>query len=204
MRHMLLLAALIAPLVFGSATSANAATCAAGDALFNGVSGANVTVSTSCVFVPGANNDTNYITSSTMLFDKSNWLLADKSDANSNDNLKPFFLTGVHNNQTSGSWTINPGSVASLSNYIFFVTLKAGSDGFAAYLVSGTSGLWTTDGVLENQNGNARGLSHMSLYYQLAPTYAVPGPIAGAGIPALLALGGFVWARRRKAAAATA
>ena len=27
---------------------------------------------------------------------------------------------------------------------------------------------------------------------------AVPGPIAGAGLPALLALGGFVWARRRK------
>ncbi len=32
----------------------------------------------------------------------------------------------------------------------------------------------------------------------------VPGPIAGAGIPALMALGGFVWARRRKAAAAIA
>jgi hypothetical protein len=31
---------------------------------------------------------------------------------------------------------------------------------------------------------------------------AVPGPIAGAGLPALLALGGFVWARRRKAAVA--
>jgi LPXTG-motif cell wall-anchored protein len=30
---------------------------------------------------------------------------------------------------------------------------------------------------------------------------AVPGPIAGAGLPALMALGGFVWARRRKAAA---
>jgi hypothetical protein len=28
---------------------------------------------------------------------------------------------------------------------------------------------------------------------------AVPGPIAGAGLPALMALGGFVWARRRKA-----
>jgi LPXTG-motif cell wall-anchored protein len=27
----------------------------------------------------------------------------------------------------------------------------------------------------------------------------VPGPIAGAGLPALLALGGFVWTRRRKA-----
>ena len=26
----------------------------------------------------------------------------------------------------------------------------------------------------------------------------VPGPIAGAGLPALMALGGFVWARRRK------
>jgi hypothetical protein len=30
---------------------------------------------------------------------------------------------------------------------------------------------------------------------------AVPGPIAGAGLPVLVALGGFVWARRRKAAA---
>ena len=30
----------------------------------------------------------------------------------------------------------------------------------------------------------------------------VPGPIAGAGLPALLALGGLVWARRRKAASA--
>jgi hypothetical protein len=29
----------------------------------------------------------------------------------------------------------------------------------------------------------------------------VPGPIAGAGLPVLMALGGFVWARRRKAAA---
>ena len=32
--------------------------------------------------------------------------------------------------------------------------------------------------------------------------FVVPGPIAGAGLPALLALGGFLWARRRKAAAA--
>jgi hypothetical protein len=34
------------------------------------------------------------------------------------------------------------------------------------------------------------------------PGTIVPGPIAGAGLPALLALGGFVWARRRKAVAA--
>jgi LPXTG-motif cell wall-anchored protein len=31
--------------------------------------------------------------------------------------------------------------------------------------------------------------------------FAVPGPLAGAGLPALLALGGFVWLRRRKHAA---
>jgi hypothetical protein len=39
----------------------------------------------------------------------------------------------------------------------------------------------------------------------LPPTptvFAVPGPLAGAGLPTLLALGGFMWARRRKAAAA--
>ena len=30
---------------------------------------------------------------------------------------------------------------------------------------------------------------------------AVPGPVVGAGLPALLALGGLVWARRRKSAA---
>ncbi len=34
------------------------------------------------------------------------------------------------------------------------------------------------------------------------PTNVVPGPIAGAGLPALMALGGFVWLRRRKAAGA--
>ena len=33
------------------------------------------------------------------------------------------------------------------------------------------------------------------------PPQPIPGPIAGAGLPALLALGGFVWTRPRKAAA---
>ena len=37
--------------------------------------------------------------------------------------------------------------------------------------------------------------------FERASSVVVPGPIAGAGIPALMALGGFVWARRRKAAA---
>jgi hypothetical protein len=52
-----------------------------------------------------------------------------------------------------------------------------------------------------SQEARAAGLSHVTVYNG---TVAVPGPIAGAGLPALLALGGFVWARRRKAAAVAA
>jgi hypothetical protein len=43
--------------------------------------------------------------------------------------------------------------------------------------------------------------SGQSFIYNSPAVATVPGPIAGAGLPTLMALGGFVWARRRKAAA---
>ena len=52
---------------------------------------------------------------------------------------------------------------------------------------------------------NSRGMSHFQGILRSATVTIVtpvPGPIAGAGLPALMALGGFVWARRRKAVAA--
>jgi hypothetical protein len=47
-------------------------------------------------------------------------------------------------------------------------------------------------------NGVSRGNGSYSgdITFAMVP---VPGPIAGAGLPVLMALGGFVWARRRKA-----
>jgi hypothetical protein len=90
------------------------------------------------------------------------------------------------------------------------------------------NGLFTLAMLLDNasftgsgaqaENDVAPGTNDLSYsvtaVYRLTPTtgrpfsseatiaVAVPGPIAGAGIPALMALGGLVWARRRKAAAA--
>ena len=85
---------------------------------------------------------------------------------------------------------------------------------FAAGLVGGTfSSIWdlpegnagTT--LTTNLPGIFAGLSYINFHtVQFGGGeirgQIVPGPIAGAGLPALLAFGGFMWARRRKAAAA--
>jgi hypothetical protein len=56
--------------------------------------------------------------------------------------------------------------------------------------------------TLNTSSGNA---SHNMYFDGLTfnvhgPAFAVPGPIAGASLPTLMALGGFMWARRRKSA----
>ena len=61
-------------------------------------------------------------------------------------------------------------------------------------------------GVLKDQFNFAgpSGSAMTSILQNGFSVRAVPGPIAGAGLPALFALGGLVWARRRKAAVHTA
>lgn len=58
--------------------------------------------------------------------------------------------------------------------------------------------------VLSGDYSIEHGYSITGVYLYGKGTVAVPGPIAGAGIPALLGLGGLLWARRRKATAAAA
>jgi hypothetical protein len=80
---------------------------------------------------------------------------------------------------------------------------------------SGAGGLFTSIwNQPEGQNTNLTaqlpnllaGLAYINFHTTQFPggeirgQIVVPGPVAGAGIPALMALGGFVWARRRKAA----
>jgi hypothetical protein len=58
--------------------------------------------------------------------------------------------------------------------------------------------------VLKGDYRIENGYSITGVYLYGKGTVAVPGPVAGAGIPALLGLGGLLWARRRKATAAAA
>ena len=60
-------------------------------------------------------------------------------------------------------------------------------------------GAWNGTEGEAPENGRIVGIVVVAVRVEGLPPVAVPGPIAGAGLPALLALGGFVlWARRRK------
>jgi hypothetical protein len=93
---------------------------------------------------------------------------------------------------TSASFTItdNEGQVFNFTN----LALGNGSNFFGFQGINGESirtvSFMTNGGGIEDVR-------------QIRLT-AVPGPIAGAGLPVLMALSGLVWARRRKATAATA
>jgi hypothetical protein len=70
--------------------------------------------------------------------------------------------------------------------------------------VFGGPGLTSTGGIFISFGPDAfnTGITNIDFTVQSASTVSVPGPIAGAGLPAVLTLGGLLWARRRKAAAA--
>jgi hypothetical protein len=94
---------------------------------------------------------------------------------------------------------VNFSAVDQLGNTILFgpYTLGAGENRFtflsdAVQFITSLS--FTSDaGVIALQD---------TRQVRIGALVPVPGPIAGAGLPALMALGGFAWARRRKAAAA--
>jgi hypothetical protein len=87
--------------------------------------------------------------------------------------LFPADISGNVNDQGSGSITID------LDNSVRTFTFAGGSFFFSV------DDLTLNAGQSASVTGQIR----------------VPGPIAGAGLPVLVALGGLVWARRRKAAA---
>ncbi len=87
--------------------------------------------------------------------------------------------------------------------------LSTGSQSFD--LIFNTVGMFSNANIYINSRASTPDYNQFSNCFNgctfgfnvnVASTTPVPGPIAGAGLPALMALGGFVWARQRKAAAA--
>jgi hypothetical protein len=96
---------------------------------------------------------------------------------------------------SSGTWSINAALVSGFTNFVLGIKTGNHDPDVAAFLLGANAllgGTWIIDPV---QGG---GFSHGILY----GVRAVPGPVAGAGVPGLvLAVGGaLAWWRRRKAA----
>jgi hypothetical protein len=124
------------------------------------------------------------------------WTLAGKSDQANN------FIQAA-NGSTTSAWSLKQ----ALSSNTFVVSLKA-SNSYSAYLFNnydfsqGLAGIFNTIGVSVNNNGNAQGLSHASLYVsnkpKNTPRVRVPEPTALVGLG--LVASGMVFTRRRRVA----
>ena len=171
-----------------------AGTCASGSVLFDGTSGASLTTSTACEVYTG--NDKNLVgpgSTDAQPFGISDWTLAWSSDDGQVANQPDFGLAGDFVG-TDGTWSVN-----SFLNYSqIMIVLKAGPD-FASYLidVASTSGLWTTDGVLENTNGTPFAVSHISFYFAGTPSTA-PVPLPAALPLFLSGIAAAAYGRRKK------
>ncbi len=131
-------------------------------------------------------------------------------------------FTGTTGGTTDVAWTYNVSALPGFLLSDVFVSLSGVTSGDAAITVNETlsngvsisllgpgsaTRVFTPIGALgvikDQFNFAAPGsFAQTSVLQNGFSVTAVPGPIAGAGLPALMALGGFVWARRRKVAGA--
>ncbi len=163
------------------AGGAQAATCTFG----SDPSTSDVVSSTACI---GANDHPSGLLAASDIANLggfSDWSLVGKSDASE---TSPYFAI-VDFGATSGTWKIpNPDA-----GKTYALSLKAGNS-FAAYVLSGFSGDWTTN-ALTNSKGEPQDLSNAVLFSR--GVSAIPLPAAGwlmiAGLGGLAAVG-----RRRR------
>jgi LPXTG-motif cell wall-anchored protein len=124
----------------------------------------------------------------------------------------------------SGTITFTPNAGFEVSLRSFRTANYNNVNRFLSYSVSAGGGFITSDTIAPSASASTdiivnsayftssivlswgpdsyyNGLDDITFDVRAVDTMAVPGPIAGAGLPALLALGGFVAWRRRKAAA---
>ncbi|MEE9330380.1 MAG: VPLPA-CTERM sorting domain-containing protein [Parvularculaceae bacterium] len=152
------------------------ASCASGATFYDPgtMTGASLTTSSGCELYAGNDkNDVGPATTDAQPFGITDWTLLWSSDDGQEAGQPDFGLTGDFVGP-DGTW-----NVASFLGYTqIMIILKAGNE-YAAYLIDATSlsGLWTTAGILTNNAGAPRDISHISVYFAGDPS-AVPLPAA--------------------------
>src|SRR4051812_31338055 len=110
-------------------------------------------------------------------------------------------LTGQTSQNSNFTVLVDPtGSDFTSSDLITVFSAANFGNGFNSRTAFFTDPITTSTEALRIINGGRPG----ELQISGVSFTVVPGPIAGAGLPALLALGGFVWARRRKSSSGPA
>ena len=164
---------------------------------------AGATLSTACLTVAGNNDSLTSMNAGSGVFGNTDWLLADKSDANS-PSIPSVNLTFTGAGMLTGTWSV--GAFGGYTKAVLVV--KGASVAWVAYFLdlSNLSGTWSTAGIV-NKGGNQPDMSHLSRYvadFAVTPPPPPPPPVVPLPAGAPLLLGGLAVLaalRRRKRAA---